>query len=112
MFTVNYFYNFKYNTREKIFVYISIQSKKFCLALLIVSSEPILIFLTRLYFLHINYENYKVDDDDDVEMHHPLLMQKADTSVTAVTSLISLSTSQSRTTHTLTHTLTASSRVK
>lgn len=49
--------------------------------------------------VRVNYEDEDKEDDDDDEMHCLLLMQKADTYVTAATSLISLSTSQSRAIH-------------
>lgn len=50
--------------------------------------------------LRVNYEDEDEDEEsDDDEVHRLLLMQKADTYVTAATSLISLSTSQSRAIH-------------
>lgn len=57
--------------------------------------------LVRFHLVRVNYEDEdkEDEDDDDDEMHCLLLMQKADTYVTAATSLISLSTSQSRAIH-------------
>lgn len=52
--------------------------------------------LVCIYFVCINYED---EDEDDDEVHRLLLMQKAGTYVTATTSLISLSTNQSRAIH-------------
>lgn len=53
------------------------------------------------HLIRVNYEDEDEDEesDDDDEVHRLLLMQKADTYVTAATSLISLSTSQSRAIH-------------
>lgn len=60
--------------------------------------------LVRFYLVRVNYEDEDEDedadeeDDDDDQVQRLLLMQKADMYVTAATSLISLSTSQSRAT--------------
>lgn len=57
--------------------------------------------LVCIYLVCVNYEDEDEDkeDDDDDEVHRLLLMQKADMYVTAATSLISLSTNQSRAIH-------------
>lgn len=52
------------------------------------------------HLVRVNYEDEdEGEEGDDDEVHRLLLMQKADTYVTAATSLISLSTSQSRAIH-------------
>ena len=67
--------------------------------LLIVTDDTINIHLVHFYLVRVNYEDEDEENDDDNEVLCLLLMQKADMYVTAATSLISLSNSQSRTIH-------------
>jgi len=70
------------------------------LVLLIVIDDTINIhYLVHFYLVRVNYEDEDEENDDDNEVLRLLLMQKTDMYVTAATSLISLSTSQSRTIH-------------